>query len=71
MEVAVATHKADAGGAGRNAIEHQFNVRLLDMVAALDQTSVCQHVAEGNLAFMTILNALSFGCCCRTHLLFP
>ncbi|WP_231617603.1 hypothetical protein [Novipirellula aureliae] len=67
MVVAVATHEVDAGRTGGGAIEHQFDVRLLDVIGAFGQTVPGQHVSTGRLALMAVFDALFHGCGCSTH----
>ena len=67
MVIAVAAHEVDAGCASSDAIEHQFDVRLLDMVAAFGQAMTGQHVRTGCLAFLAVFDALFHGCGCGTH----
>ena len=65
--IAVATHEVDAGSTGRDAIEHQLDVCLLDVVAAFGQAMTGQHVSTGLLAFLAVFDALFHGCGCGTH----
>ncbi len=60
--VAVAAHEADAGIARGDAVEHQFDVRLFDVVTAFGQACGRQHVAEHRLTFLAVLDAVLFGC---------
>ena len=55
--VAVAAHETDAGVAGCDAVEHQFDVRLSDVIAAFGQARGRQHVTEHGLALLAV-----FGC---------
>ena len=65
--IAVATHEVDAGCAGRNAVEHLFDVRLLDVVAAFGEAVARQHASTGRLAFLAVFDAFFHGCGCSTH----
>lgn len=67
MVIAVATHEVDAGSTGRDAIEHQLDVRLLDVVAAFGQAMTGQHVSTGRLALLAVFDALFHGGGCGTH----
>lgn len=67
MVIAVATHEVDAGCTSSDAIEHQLDVRLLDVVAAFGQAMTGQHVSTGRLAFSAVFDALFHGCGCGSH----
>ena len=67
MVIAVATHEVDAGCTSSDAIEHQLDVRLLDVVAAFGQAMTGQHVSTGRLALLAVFDALFHGCGCGTH----
>ena len=67
MVVAVAAHEVDAGSTCRDAVELQFDVRLLNVIAALGQTMVGQYVGTGHLAFFEVLKAFFHGCVCGSH----
>lgn len=58
--VAVAAHETDAGVAGCDAIEHQFDVVLFDVIAAFGQARGRQHVAEHGFALLAVLDAVLF-----------
>ena len=60
--VAVAAHETDAGVAGGDAIEHQFDAVLFDVIAAFGQARGGQHVAKHGLALLAVLDAVLFGC---------
>lgn len=64
---AVATHEVDAGSASRDTVEHQFDVRLLDVVTSFGKAMTGQHVGTGGLTFLAILKAFFHGCGCGTH----
>ncbi|MCA9131459.1 MAG: hypothetical protein KDB22_30465, partial [Planctomycetales bacterium] len=67
MVIAVATHEVDAGCAGRDAVEHLFDVRLLDVVAGFGEAVARQHVRTGRLAFLAVFDAFFHGCGRSTH----
>jgi hypothetical protein len=67
VKVAVTAHEVDAGVTCGDAIEHQFDVILLNVLASFFQTHAGQHVVENGLAFLAILNAILFRCGCGTH----
>lgn len=69
--IAIATHEVDAGGAGRDAVEHLFDVRLLDVVAAFGEAVAGQHARTGRLAFLAVFNAFFHRCGCSTHSFLP
>jgi len=69
--VAVAGHEVDAGVARGDTVEHQFDVGLLDMIAALRETMTGQHIGARSLAFLAILDAVLLGCGCSTHSISP
>jgi hypothetical protein len=67
MVIAIAAHEVDAGSTGRDAVEHQLDVRLLDVVATFGQAMTGQHVSTGRLALLAVFDALFHGCGCGTH----
>ena len=58
MVVAVATHEVDTGRAGSDAIEHELDVSLLDVIATGVEAVAGQHVGTSGLAFLTIFEAI-------------
>ena len=54
MVIAMAAHEVDAGDTGRDAVEHQLDVRLLDVVATFGQAMTGQHVSTGRLALLAV-----------------
>ena len=60
--VAVSAHEADAGIARGDAVEHQFDVVLFNVIAAFCQARGGKHVAEHGLALLAVLDAVLFRC---------
>ena len=58
MVVAVAAHEVDARRTGGDAVEHQLDVGLLDVIATGAEAVAGQHVGTGGLAFLTIFEAI-------------
>tara|TARA_R110002072_G_scaffold17279_4_gene65931 strand:- start:25917 stop:26162 length:246 start_codon:yes stop_codon:yes gene_type:complete len=67
MVVAVAAHEIYASTACGDAIKHQFDVCLLDMIATFDQAMAGQSICANGLAFLTVLDAFLHRCGCGTH----
>ncbi|MCR9209340.1 MAG: hypothetical protein NXI28_14000 [bacterium] len=67
MVVAVAAHEINASTACGDAIKHQFDVCLLDMIATFDQAMAGQSICANGLAFLTVLDAFLHRCGCGTH----
>lgn len=65
--VAVAAHESDARVARGDAVEHQFDVFLLNVVATFGEARRGQHIADDGLALLAVLDAFLFGCSCGTH----
>ncbi len=67
MVVTVAAHEVDAGRTGRDAVDHQLDMRLFDMVAAFRKAVAGQRVGTGRLTFLAFLQAFLHDCGCGTH----
>lgn len=65
--IAVAAHEVDAGCAGRDTVEHLFDVRLLDVVATFGEAVAGQYASTGRLAFLAVFDAFFHGCGCGIH----
>ncbi|EGF24186.1 hypothetical protein [Rhodopirellula baltica] len=57
MVFTVAAHKIDARTTCGDAIEHSFDMSLLNMVTAFDEAMAGQHIGTNGLAFLAVLDA--------------
>lgn len=60
VEFAVAAHESNTGIARGDAVQHQLDVTLSQMIAAFSQAGCCQHVTDHRLTFLTAVDAVLF-----------
>ena len=67
MVITISAHEIDAGGTGSHTVEHQLDMRLLDVIATLREAGRSQRFAQLCLAFLAVVDAVLFGNGCMGH----